>query len=133
MSQETTEYSATTRAVKVSVVPRFAPERSQPRLGRYFFLYTVTITNQGSETVQLISRHWVITDAHGHIEEVRGAGVVGEQPVLSPGAGFRYTSGCPLGTPFGCMEGTYQMHTPSGEEFEVKIPAFVLRNPAQMQ
>ena len=133
MTEEATEYCETTRNVKVSVVPRFSPERSQPRAGKYFFLYTVTITNQGAETVQLISRHWVITDAHGEVEEVRGAGVVGEQPVLNPGAGFRYTSGCPLGTPFGCMEGSYQMHTTSGDEFEVRIPPFALRNPDLMQ
>jgi ApaG protein len=133
MPADVSEYSATTRQVRVSVVPRFAPERSDPRLSKYFFLYTVTITNEGPETVQLISRHWVITDAHGQVEEVRGAGVVGEQPILAPGTGFKYTSGCPLGTPFGSMVGTYQMQTANGDEFEVQIPAFALRNPDLMQ
>ena len=126
-------YSATTREIRVTVEPRYAPERSHPAAGHYFFLYTVEIRNEGRRTVKLQSRHWVITDAHGEIEEVRGPGVVGEQPVLQHGESFKYTSACPLPTPFGSMEGSYQMLSDNGDQFDVKIPAFALRDPKMMQ
>ena len=117
---------ATTRGVHVSVVSEFSPARSRVEDRLWFFLYTITITNTGDETVQLISRHWTITDADGQIEEVRGPGVVGEQPVLGPGASFTYTSGCPLRTSFGVMEGTYQMVTADGDAFDAKVAPFTL-------
>ena len=120
---------ATTRGVRVSVQSEYAAERSNPDAQQWFFLYTITIANRGTETVQLLSRHWIITDANGHVEEVRGPGVVGQQPVLPPGESFTYTSGCPLTTPFGTMEGTYQMATPSGETFDAKIAPFTLSEP----
>ena len=111
------------------VSAEFSPERSRPADGHWFFLYTITITNDGDETVQLLTRHWIITDANSHVEEVKGPGVVGEQPVLAPGEAFTYTSGCPLRTPFGVMEGTYQMITPTGGEFDAKIAPFTLSEP----
>lgn len=117
---------ATTRAVRVRVQAEYAPERSEPSKNRWFFLYTITISNDGPETVQLLTRHWIITDGTGHVEEVRGPGVVGKQPILKTGESFEYTSGCPLTTPFGAMEGTYQMITAGGERFDVKIAAFTL-------
>lgn len=120
---------ATTRGIHVSVVAEYAPERSQPADEQWFFLYTITITNTGAETVQLISRHWIITDANGRVEEVRGPGVVGQQPVLEPGESFTYTSGCPLPTSFGRMEGTYQMVTRAGGQFDARIAAFTLSEP----
>lgn len=120
---------ATTRGVHVSVVSEYAPDRSRPTDQQWFFLYTITIANQSDETVQLLSRHWIITDATGKVEEVRGPGVVGQQPVLTPGESFTYTSGCPLGTPFGTMEGTYQMVTRGGEGFEARIAPFTLSEP----
>jgi ApaG protein len=125
--------TATTRNVRVSVEPRFAPERSNPARRQWFFLYTIEITNEGSKAVQLMHRHWVITNAHGEVEEVRGPGVVGEQPLLRAGQSFRYTSGCPLQTAFGSMAGTYLMVDEDGEEFEATIPAFALRDPSSMQ
>ena len=100
------------------------PEQSQPFQSHWFFHYTVRITNEGEETVQLISRHWIITDAAGHTEEVKGSGVVGEQPVLAPGESFQYTSGCPLKTSTGSMRGTYQMVTEDGDHFDVEIAPF---------
>ena len=120
---------ATTRGVRVSVVSEYAPERSKPASDLWFFLYTITIKNEGTETAQLITRHWIITDGTGHVEEVRGPGVVGKQPVLAPGESFTYTSGCPLRTPFGVMEGTYQMITEGGEQFDAKIAPFTLSEP----
>lgn len=120
---------ATTRGVRVSVQSEYAPEQSQPSKSQWFFLYTVTISNEGGETVQLLTRHWIIKDGTGHIEEVRGPGVVGKQPTLKPGESFEYTSGCPLSTPFGVMEGTYQMVTQSGERFDAKIAPFTLSEP----
>ncbi len=124
---------AISRNIRVSVQARYAPERSNPARGLWFFLYDIVIANQGEETVQLLSRHWIITDANGEVEEVRGPGVVGKQPTLAPGQAFRYTSGCPLRTPFGSMQGTYQMATDLGEQFEAEIPAFALRDPKKMQ
>ena len=95
-------------------------------------LYTVRITNEGTSTAQLLTRHWIITDATGKVEEVKGPGVIGEQPVLQQGQSFEYTSGCPLTTPFGSMRGTYQMKTPDGDEFDAEIEEFILREPHAM-
>src|SRR5688572_6773146 len=120
---------AVTRGIRVRVVSQYSPERSLPSTNQWFFLYTVTIANEGSETVQLLSRHWIITDGSGRVEEVRGPGVIGKQPRLAPGESFEYTSGSPLGTPFGLMEGTYRMVTSDGEEFDAKIPRFTLSEP----
>jgi len=120
---------ATTRGVRVEVVSEFSPARSRVHEHQWFFLYTITITNDGDEPVQLVSRHWIITDDAGHVEEVRGPGVVGEQPVLAPNESYTYTSGCPLSTPSGIMEGAYQMVTRSGEEFDAKIAPFTLSQP----
>jgi ApaG protein len=120
---------AVTRGVRVQVESEYAPDRSEPAKNAWFFLYTVTISNEGPETVQLLTRHWIITDGTGQRDEVRGPGVVGKQPVLRPGESFEYTSGCPLGTPFGVMEGTYQMVTEAGEQFDAKIAPFTLSEP----
>ena len=121
---------AITRDIRVRVEPRFDPRRSRPAEGRWFFLYTVTLENLGEETVQLRSRHWVITDGAGRVEEVRGPGVVGEQPVLAPGESYQYTSGCPLTTDVGKMEGSYQMvDLSSGEGFDIAIAPFTLCAP----
>jgi ApaG protein len=120
---------AVTRGVRVHVQSEYAPERSQPAKNEWFFLYTVTISNEGTGPVQLVTRHWLITDATGHVEEVRGPGVVGKQPVLQPGESFEYTSGCPLGTQFGVMEGTYQMIAEGGEQFDARIAPFTLSEP----
>lgn len=121
---------ATTRGIRVSVESEYAPERSQPLQNQWFFLYTITISNESLETVQLMTRHWIITDGTGRVEEVRGPGVVGKQPVLAPGASFTYTSGCPLTTPFGVMEGTYQMVIMGqDEEFDARIAPFTLSEP----
>lgn len=122
-------YRAMTRQIEVKVIPRFLPERSSPENGYFFWAYTVTLTNTGRETVQLKTRHWRITDAQGRLQEVRGAGVVGEQPVLKPGQNFEYTSGVPLPTSSGFMTGSYGMVTAAGEEFDVAIPAFSLDTP----
>ena len=118
-----------TQGVRVQVMAQYSPEQSQPLQNQWFFLYTVQISNEGIETVQLISRHWIITDADHHVKEVRGPGVVGKQPVLDPGESFQYTSGCPLSTPFGSMRGTYQMLKPDGERFDVEIGPFALTEP----
>jgi ApaG protein len=120
---------AVTNNVRVEVESQYAPERSQPFQNHWFFHYTVRISNEGDETVQLLSRHWIITDGNGHVEEVRGAGVVGEQPVLSPGESFEYTSGCQLKTSTGTMRGTYQMVTEEGSHFDVEIAPFALAEP----
>ena len=120
---------ALTHGIRVRIDSRFESARSDPESGSWFFSYTVRIRNEGDEAVQLISRHWIITDADGEVEEVRGPGVVGQQPVLNPGQTFEYTSGCPLGTSFGTMQGTYQMVTRSGEPFEVEIAPFALSLP----
>ena len=120
---------AATRGVQVSVLAEYAPDRSRPEQGQWFFLYTITISNNSTDTVQLVSRHWMITDGTGKVEEVRGAGVVGEQPVLAPGQSFTYTSGCPLKTPFGTMEGTYQMIAANGAPFDARIAPFTLSEP----
>ena len=122
-------YKAVTRGISVTVTPRFMPEESSPDQGRYFFAYTVEIINGSLERVQLRSRYWRIVDGNGNVEEVRGAGVVGKQPVLGPGESFHYTSGCPLRTPGGTMEGSYAMVTATGETFDAEIPAFSLDSP----
>ena len=119
-------YRAVTRNIEVTVTPRFLAERSSPDNGYFFWAYTIAITNTGSETVQLRTRHWRITDALGRLQEVKGAGVVGEEPVLKPGQSFEYTSGVPLPTPSGFMTGTYGMQIETGEGFDVEIPAFSL-------
>ena len=120
---------AVTRHIRVAVDAQYSPAHSHPSNQQWFFLYTIRITNEGKETVQLISRHWLITDANDRVEEVRGLGVVGHQPVLAPGESFEYTSGCPLSTPFGSMKGTYHMVTDRGERFETEIAAFYLQGP----
>lgn len=120
-------YRATTRSIQVTVEPSFVESESGD--GRYFWAYTIEIANQGGEVVQLRSRHWRITDGNGKTEEVRGAGVVGKQPVLKPGETFSYTSGCPLATPSGIMVGAYQMQNDQGESFSIAIPAFSLDLP----
>ncbi len=120
---------ALTRGIRVRVQSEYSPDQSAPSKNQWFFLYTVTISNEGADTVQLLTRHWIITDGTGHIEEVRGPGVVGKQPTLKPGESFEYTSGSPLSTPFGVMEGTYQMVTQDGERFDAKIAPFTLSEP----
>lgn len=124
-------YSATTRAIKVTVEPQYLEDQSSPVDDHFVWAYRVRIENHGDETVQLRRRHWRITDGMGRVQEVRGPGVVGEQPVLAPGQSFEYTSGTPLHTPSGIMVGTYQMETGGGEHFEVDIPAFSLDSPHQ--
>lgn len=109
--------------------PQFIPDQSDPENERYVFAYTITIKNIGSVPAQLISRHWIITDAHGEIQEVRGLGVVGHQPLLKPGEAFEYTSGCSLTTPVGTMKGTYQMVAEDGTAFDAEIPEFTLAIP----
>jgi ApaG protein len=111
---------------RVDVQPQYLPEQSAPQQGLYSFAYTITITNSGQVPAQLISRHWLITDAHGQVEEVKGLGVVGHQPLLKPGESFEYTSGCRLRTPSGSMQGSYFCVAEDGERFETEIPAFVL-------
>jgi ApaG protein len=113
----------------VSVRPQFVPEHSSPDEDKFLFAYTVTIRNTGDVTAQLISRHWIITDAHDKVEEVQGLGVVGEQPVLQPGEAFEYTSGCPIATPVGSMRGSYQCVAADGTRFEAAIPEFLLSMP----
>ncbi len=122
-------YSATTKDIRVTVEPRYLAERSDPSQSRFFWAYTVEIANGGAAPVQILARHWIITDANGRREEVRGVGVVGEQPVITPGASFTYTSGCPLMTPSGVMVGAYQAISDAGEVFSVAIPAFSLDLP----
>jgi len=120
---------ATTREVEVTVRSSYVAEQSRPTEGRWFFSYRIRITNHGASPVQLLNRHWIITDANGRVEEVRGPGVVGEQPSLEQGEAFEYTSFCPLGTPFGTMEGSYEMVGPDGEHFPIEIPCFTLSAP----
>ncbi len=115
--------------VKIEVSVVFIPEESDEERGHYVFAYTITITNDGTVGIQLISRHWVITDANEQTQEVRGLGVVGEQPLLKPGESFRYTSGTAIATPVGTMRGEYQMVAESGEHFDVDIPEFLLSMP----
>jgi ApaG protein len=118
---------AVTNNIRVEVLSRYSPENSRPLEDVWAFQYTVRITNQGSDTVQLISRHWIITDGLDHVEEVEGPGVVGEQPVLEPGKSFKYSSWCPLKTPTGMMHGTYQMVGAKGQQFDIEIAPFGLK------
>jgi ApaG protein len=122
-------YRSVTRLIRVTVEPRYLDHESQPEEGHYFWAYTVEIVNMGPETVKLESRFWEITDELGRRQEVRGAGVIGEQPVIPPGKRFEYTSGCPLPTPSGMMVGSYRMMSETGEAFSVAIPAFSLDSP----
>ncbi len=119
-------YKAVTRGIAVSVVPTYLEGDSSPSDSRYLFAYQVTIENQGRETVQLLSRHWMITNALGELDEIKGAGVIGKQPILKPGESHAYTSGTPLNTPWGMMGGSYQMESDRGERFDVEIPTFSL-------
>ena len=122
-------YEAVTHRVKVTVEPTFEPDRSDPDERRYFWRYAIEIANLGDKPVTLMERHWRITDADGRQQEVRGPGVVGEQPTIEPGQAFRYTSGCPLTTPSGMMVGEYRMVDSDGRSFKVSIPAFSLDSP----
>ena len=122
-------YSAVTREIRVQVEPIYLDDQSEPDEAQYVWAYRVQIENEGTETVQLLSRYWHITDGMGRVQEVRGAGVIGEQPVLNPGERYEYTSGTPLPTPSGIMKGSYQMSTPSGEKFDIEVPAFSLDCP----
>ncbi|MBM3486526.1 MAG: Co2+/Mg2+ efflux protein ApaG [Alphaproteobacteria bacterium] len=124
-------YSETTRDIRITVRPSYLEDQSTPGDNHYVWAYHVRIDNGGGETVQLLSRYWHITDSLGRVQEVRGAGVVGEQPVLKPGESYEYTSGTPLHTPSGIMKGSYEMRTPEGERFAVAIPAFSLDSPHQ--
>ena len=126
-----TLYTANTRGIAVSVDPTYLEIRSSPDHSQYFWAYRVIIENQGQETVHLLSRHWMITNARGELTEVKGPGVVGEQPILKPGESFEYTSGAPLNTPSGMMGGTYQMESESGDRFDIEIPTFSLHRPNQ--
>jgi ApaG protein len=125
------KYTALTRNIAVSVEPAYLEANSSPKSSQYAWAYQVTIENQGLETVQLLSRHWMITNARGELTEVKGPGVVGEQPVLKPGESYAYTSGAPLNTPSGMMGGAYQMESESGERFDIEIPTFSLDSPNQ--
>lgn len=120
---------ATTQGVRVRVRSEYSDERSDPTQGMWLFAYTIHIFNEGDETVQLISRHWTITDGNGRVEEVKGPGVVGAQPVLAPGESFEYTSACPLRTPLGSMRGTFQMVRERGEDFDAEVASFSLSAP----
>ena len=124
-------YEAVTRSIKVIVEPIFLDEQSAPDEDHFVWAYQIRIENDSLEQVQLINRHWRITDAYGQLHEVKGEGVVGEQPTLQPGETFEYTSGTPLGTPSGIMVGSYEMKTSGGERFDIEIPAFSLDSPYQ--
>jgi ApaG protein len=126
-----TQYRAVTRGIAVSVEPVYLEANSSPSSSQYFWAYHVTIENQGLETVQLLSRHWMITNARGELNEVKGPGVIGEQPILKPGESHQYTSGAPLNTSWGMMGGSYQMESESGERFDIEIPTFSLDSPNQ--
>jgi ApaG protein len=119
-------YRAITRNIEITVQPQFLENQSQPEQNNFVWAYTITVTNRGPEIVQLLTRHWIITDGNGLSQEIRGPGVIGEQPTLKPRESFQYSSGCPLTTPSGMMVGTYGMVTTSGEYFNVEIPAFSL-------
>ena len=123
---------AETRGITVRVSVSYLPEQSEPHRGRWFWAYHIRIENDGPQPVQLLTRHWIITDGRGNRHSVEGEGVVGEQPVIAPGASFDYVSGCPLSTPTGNMQGTYQMVGEDGESFDVTIPKFALTAPAVM-
>jgi ApaG protein len=122
-------YESVTEQIAVSVETQFIEDQSDPDEEYYIWAYRITIANHGSQTVQLISRHWVITDAHGRCKEVRGDGVVGEQPILAPGESYTYSSGTPLNTASGFMHGSYLMRCDNGREFDAQVPAFSLDSP----
>lgn len=122
-------YEATTRGLRISVEPQYLPDESDPEDGKYYWAYHVEIFNEGSESVQLLTRHWLIRDSMGRVQEVRGPGVVGVQPVIEPGDSYNYTSSAPLTTSHGIMQGSYQMLSASGEHFDADIPAFFLESP----
>ncbi|HEY0052458.1 MAG TPA: Co2+/Mg2+ efflux protein ApaG [Caulobacteraceae bacterium] len=124
-----TVYEACTDDVVVRATPIYLPSHLNPEEGRWTWAYTIEIENRGVQAVQLLARHWVITDANGRVDQVVGAGVVGEQPVIAPGGAHRYTSGCPLPTPSGSMAGSFQMQWADGERFDAEIPAFSLDVP----
>jgi ApaG protein len=122
-------YEAVTRGIRIHATPQYVEEESSPHDNRFVWAYTIDIANEGRDSVQLRSRHWRITDGNGRTQQVRGPGVVGQTPVILPGASFRYTSGCSLDTPSGIMVGSYQMTTEAGELFDAAIPAFSLDSP----
>jgi ApaG protein len=122
-------FSAETDGIIVSVISFYLAHESNPEDARYMWAYRIRIHNQRAHAVQLLARHWIITDGKGRVEHVRGPGVVGEQPIIEPGEAFEYTSGCPLATPSGFMVGTYSMVNDDGQAFEVEIPAFLLQSP----
>ena len=126
-----TLYRAITRAIAVTVVPTYLEANSSPSRSQYVWAYRIRIENQGLQTVQLLNRHWMITNSRGELNEVKGPGVVGEQPVLKPGESYEYTSGAPLDTPWGLMGGSYEMESESGERFDIEIPTFSLDSPNQ--
>ena len=126
-------FEETTREIRVAVEPSFLDDQSEPDEGRYLWSYRVIIENNGKEAVQLLSRYWRITDARGRTKEVRGSGVVGEQPVIAPGRSYEYTSGAPLETPSGFMSGSYRMRSDSGENFDIGIPMFALDSPYEVK
>ena len=129
MAMPVDQYEETTAGIRVCVIPQYLDDQSDPRDNHFVWAYEITITNEGKDTVQLRDRYWHITDATGHVEEVAGPGVVGEQPVLNPGDTFSYTSGCPLPTPSGIMRGHYTMADERGGSFNVSIPPFSLDLP----
>jgi ApaG protein len=129
MTPERFAFFATTRDIEVAVTSYFLRDQSDVDEQHFVWAYQIRIRNNGTQSVQLISRHWIITDGHGRIEHVRGPGVVGEQPKLAPGESFEYSSGCPLTTPSGMMVGTYQMVDADGAEFDIDIPPFSLDSP----
>ena len=133
MREPTGHSERITHNIRVAVHAFYIPEQSQPTEDVYFFAYRVEISNEGSAQVQLLSRHWEIDDGHGKTQEVRGPGVVGEQPVLAPGESFVYSSFCPLSTPVGSMQGTYQMRDSDEREFDVQIGQFLLAMPSSIQ
>jgi len=124
-------YRAITRGIAVSVETAYLEANSSPENSQYAWAYRITIENRSLETVQLLSRHWMITNSRGELNEVKGPGVVGEQPILKPGESYQYTSGAPLNTPWGLMGGAYQMESESGERFDIEIPTFSLDSPGQ--
>lgn len=126
-------YTRTTQLIKITVFPLYLPQQSRPSDNHYEWAYTITIENHGARTVQLLNRYWHITDANGHVQEVRGPGVIGEQPVLKPGEAFRYTSGTWLKTPSGIMMGSYELEYEDSSRFEAIIPAFSLDSPFGVQ
>ena len=128
---EQTPYKAITKGIAVSVLPTYLEADSSPSSSEYLWSYRVVIENQGQETIQLLNRHWMITNARGELTEVKGPGVIGVQPILKPGATHAYSSGARLNTPSGMMGGSYQMETESGERFDIEIPTFSLDSPNQ--